>query len=59
MSQFFLPIDSFEPLWVLLALVLFGMVDGSVEAHIDSPTVSDERFITALVDALIRVALWR
>lgn len=38
------------------ALVLFGMVDGAVEAHLASPMVDDDRFLTALVDALLAVA---
>ncbi len=40
-----------------MAIVLFGMVDGSVDAHIGDPVVSDERFVQALVAALLRVAL--
>lgn len=36
------------------AFVLFGMVEGSVHAHVlGRPMVSDERFTTALVDALM------
>lgn len=39
-----------------LAFVLFGMVEGSVHAHVlGTPVVSDERFSAALVDALLRV----
>jgi hypothetical protein len=39
-----------------LAFVLFGMVEGSVHAHVlGTPLVSDERFTAALVDALLRV----
>ncbi len=40
-----------------MAIVLFGIVDGSVEAHLADPVVSDRRFLQALVTALIRVAL--
>ncbi|MEZ4374875.1 MAG: TetR/AcrR family transcriptional regulator [Polyangiaceae bacterium] len=40
------------------AFVLFGMVEGSVHAHVlGTSVVDDERFTSALVDALIRVAL--
>ncbi len=40
------------------AFVLFGMVEGSVHAHVlGTPVVDDQRFTEALVDALIRVAL--
>jgi AcrR family transcriptional regulator len=39
-----------------LAFVLFGMVEGSVHAHVlGTPVVSDERFTAALVDALLRI----
>ncbi len=39
------------------AFVLFGMVEGSVHAHVlGEPMVSDERFVAALVDALACVA---
>jgi AcrR family transcriptional regulator len=39
------------------AFVLFGMVEGSVHAHVlGEPMVSDERFVAALVDALVCVA---
>jgi AcrR family transcriptional regulator len=38
------------------AFVLFGMVEGSVHAHVlGEPMVSDERFVAALVDALSAV----
>jgi AcrR family transcriptional regulator len=38
--------------------VLFGTIEGSVHAHVlGHAVVSDERFVEALVDALIRVAL--
>jgi AcrR family transcriptional regulator len=40
------------------AFVLFGAVEGSVHTHVlGSPIVSDERFVDALVDALIRIAM--
>lgn len=40
------------------AFVLFGMVEGSVHAHVlGDSVVSDERFAAALVAALMRVAL--
>jgi AcrR family transcriptional regulator len=40
------------------AFVLFGMVEGSVHAHVlGTSVVDDERFTLALVDAVIRVAL--
>lgn len=40
------------------AFVLFGMVEGSIHAHVlGTPVIDDERFTEALVDALIRVAL--
>ncbi|MCB9586267.1 MAG: TetR/AcrR family transcriptional regulator [Polyangiaceae bacterium] len=40
------------------AFVLFGMVEGSVHAHVlGTSVVDDDRFTSALVDALIRVAL--
>lgn len=39
-----------------LAFVLFGMVEGSIHAHVlGTPLVSDDRFTAALVDALVRV----
>lgn len=39
------------------AFVLFGMVEGSVHAHVlGHALVDDARFYTALVDALVRVA---
>jgi AcrR family transcriptional regulator len=39
------------------AFVLFGMVEGSVHAHVlGHALVDDDRFFTALVDALVRVA---
>ncbi len=38
------------------ALVLFGMVDGAVEAQVSDSQISDERFHEALVAALVRVA---
>jgi AcrR family transcriptional regulator len=39
------------------AFVLFGMVEGAVHAHVlGAPMVSDERFIEALVDAMVTVA---
>lgn len=39
-----------------LAFVLFGMVEGSIHAHVlGTAMVSDERFTAALVDALLRV----
>ncbi len=38
------------------AFVVFGMVEGSVHAHVlGTPVVSDERFTAALVDALLRI----
>ena len=38
------------------AFVLFGMVEGSVHAHVlGRPMVSDERFTAALVDALLSI----
>lgn len=40
------------------AFVLFGMLEGSVHAHVlGEPAVDDARFVAALVDALLRVAL--
>jgi AcrR family transcriptional regulator len=40
------------------AFVLFGMIEGSVHAHVlGQPMVSDARFVGALVDALLRVAM--
>jgi AcrR family transcriptional regulator len=40
------------------AFVLFGMIEGSVHAHVlGEPVVSDNRFVAALVDALLRVAM--
>ena len=40
------------------AFVLFGMVEGSVHAHVlGHAMVDDDRFFTALVDALVRVAM--
>ncbi|MCA9641452.1 MAG: TetR/AcrR family transcriptional regulator [Myxococcales bacterium] len=40
------------------AFVLFGMVEGSVHAHVlGTSVVDDDRFTSALVDALIRDAL--
>ncbi len=40
------------------AFVIFGMVEGSVHAHVlGHSMVSDERFFAALVDAVTRVAL--
>ncbi len=40
------------------AFVLFGMIEGSVHAHVlGEPIVSDTRFTAALVDALLRVAM--
>jgi AcrR family transcriptional regulator len=40
------------------AFVLFGMVEGSVHAHVlGAPKVDDERFVHALTHALIRVAM--
>ena len=40
------------------AFVLFGMLEGSIHAHVlGNALVSDERFIETLVAALIRVAL--
>jgi AcrR family transcriptional regulator len=38
------------------ALVLFGMVDGAVEAQVGDSRISDERFHEALLAALVRVA---
>ncbi len=41
-----------------IAFVLFGMLEGSVHAHVlGEPAVDDTRFVAALVDALLRVAL--
>lgn len=41
-----------------VAYVLFATIEGSVHAHVlGNAIVSDERFVQALVDALIRVAL--
>ncbi len=38
------------------AFVLFGMVEGGVHAHVlGESVVSDERFLAAIVDALLRV----
>lgn len=46
--------DGDDPL--ARAFVVFGMVEGSVHAHVlGTPVVSDERFTTALVDALLRI----
>ena len=43
---------------ILFALWLFATIEGSVHAHVlGNAIVSDERFVQALVDALIRVAL--
>ena len=40
------------------AFVLFGMIEGSVHAHVlGEPVVSGTRFVAALVDALLQVAL--
>ena len=40
------------------AFVLFGAIEGSVHAHVLSRAhVSDERVVSALVDALVRIAL--
>jgi AcrR family transcriptional regulator len=40
------------------AFVLFGMIEGSVHAHVlGEPIVSDARFVAALVDALLRGAM--
>lgn len=40
------------------AFVLFGMIEGSVHAHVlGEPVVTDSRFVAALVDALLRIAL--
>jgi len=40
------------------AFVLFGMVEGSVHAHVlGRPVVDDARLTDALVDAMVRVAL--
>jgi len=40
------------------AFVLFGMIEGSVHAHVlGEAVVSDARFVAALVDALLRVAM--
>ncbi|HJK92899.1 MAG TPA: TetR/AcrR family transcriptional regulator [Polyangiaceae bacterium LLY-WYZ-15_(1-7)] len=40
------------------AFVLFGMVEGTIHAHcLGGPVVPDDRFVDALVDALVRVAL--
>ncbi|MEZ4443832.1 MAG: TetR/AcrR family transcriptional regulator [Polyangiaceae bacterium] len=39
------------------AFVLFGLVEGAIHAHVlGTRVVSDERFVSALVEALIRVA---
>lgn len=41
-----------------IAFVLFGMLEGSVHAHVlGEPVVDDHRFVGALVDALLRVAM--
>jgi AcrR family transcriptional regulator len=41
-----------------VAYVLFGSIEGSVHAHVlGQALVSDDRFIRALVEALIRIAL--
>lgn len=41
-----------------IAFVLFGMLEGSVHAHVlGDPVVDDARFVAALVDALLRVAM--
>lgn len=38
------------------AFIVFGMVEGSIHAHVlGQPVVSDDRFIAALVDALFAV----
>jgi AcrR family transcriptional regulator len=43
---------------VATAFVLFGMLEGSVHAHVlGEPVVSDTRFVSALVDALLRIAM--
>ncbi len=40
------------------AYILFGMVEGSIHAHcLGAQLVDDDRFITALVHALVRLAL--
>lgn len=39
------------------AFILFGLVEGSVHAHVlGGPVVEDHRFVDSLVDALIRIA---
>lgn len=39
------------------AFILFGLVEGTVHAHVlGSPVVDDHRFVDSLVDALIRIA---
>lgn len=41
-----------------LAFVLFGMVEGAVHAHVlGGARVSDARFVAALVEALVRLAM--
>jgi AcrR family transcriptional regulator len=41
-----------------VAYVLFGSIEGSIHAHVlGHSLVDDERFVKALVDALIRIAL--
>jgi AcrR family transcriptional regulator len=43
---------------VATAFVLFGMVEGSVHTHVlGTSVVDDDRFVDALVDAMLRVAL--
>ena len=39
------------------AFILFGLVEGSVHAHVlGTPVVDDRRFVDTLVDTLIRIA---